>query len=237
VRSGRRGDEQVELDWGTMPQGLLVVQEHGMRLEVDPCRGQKTGLFLDHRESRWRARSLGRGKTVLNLYGYTGGFSIAAGLGGAEQVDTVDTAAPALALADRGWRLNGLEPARHRVHACDAFAFLEHAAAEHRAWELVIADPPSFAPKESSVPQALSSYRKLHGLCLRVLGPEGLYLAASCSSHVRREAFAETISQAADDTGRTLQLVEAWGAGADHPRPLGFPEGDYLKVLLLRVLA
>jgi 23S rRNA (cytosine1962-C5)-methyltransferase len=237
VRSGRRGEEQVELGWGRLPEGLLLVEEHGMKLQVDPCRGQKTGLFLDHRASRWRVRALAQGAHLLNLYGYTGGFSIAAGLGGADQVDTVDLAAPALELAEQSWALNGLDPARQRVHARDAFDFLGQATAERRQWDLVVADPPSFAPKDASVPQALKSYRRLHEGCLRVLRPGGLYLAASCSSHVGREAFAETLNDAAAPTGRTLQLVDSWGAGPDHPRLLGFPEGDYLKVLLVRVLA
>jgi 23S rRNA (cytosine1962-C5)-methyltransferase len=205
-----------------------------MRLDADVMRGQKTGLFLDHRESRRRVRDLARGLTVLNLYGYTGGFSIAAALGGAERVDTVDRAAPALELAEKSWEKNSLDAARQRVHEADALAFLEGARGRGQRWGLVIADPPSFAPNEASLPAALSQYRKLHALALSVLVDGGLYLGASCSSHVRREVFMDTLLSGAGDARRSLQLLDAWGAPGDHPRLPAFPEGDYLKVVLTR---
>ena len=236
ARLGRRGSESIEPAWGELPDGPIVVQEHGMSLWADLCRGQKTGLFLDHRESRWRVRHLAQGLRVLNLYGYTGGFSAAAGLGGSSEVVTVDSAAPALALAEQTWALNGLDPARHKVAASDVFAFLDAAAGQKAQWDLIVSDPPSFAPNDASMAAALRSYGRLHAQCLQVLAPQGLLLAASCSSHVRREPFAETVLDGAKTARRALQLVDAWGAGPDHPRPLGFPEGDYLKVLLVRAL-
>jgi 23S rRNA (cytosine1962-C5)-methyltransferase len=235
VRTGRRDTKKIELADGTHPPPLLDVTEHGMRLRADLAHGQKTGLFLDHRESRHRVRQLARGLRVLNLYGYTGGFSIAAGLGGATQVDTVDVAAPALELARASWALNQLDPAAHRTHARDAPELLDEVRARGLKWDLVIADPPSFAPNEASVPAAIKSYRALHRACLRVLEPGGLYLAASCSSHVDRVAFDRTLREAAEKVG-SIQVLERSGAPADHPRLAAFPEGDYLKITLARRL-
>jgi 23S rRNA (cytosine1962-C5)-methyltransferase len=206
-----------------------------MVLRADLARGQKTGLFLDHRESRRRVRELSRGLRVLNLYGYTGAFSVAAGLGGALEVDTVDAARPALAVAEENWARNGLPAGAHRTHARDVPEFLADMRARGRRWDLVIADPPSFAPNEASVPGALKSYRALHRACLRVLEPGGLYLAASCSSHVDRSAFDRTLREAAEKIG-VVQVLERSGAPADHPSLAAFPEGDYLKVTLARWL-
>ncbi|MBM4374827.1 MAG: class I SAM-dependent rRNA methyltransferase [Deltaproteobacteria bacterium] len=234
VRSGRREEARCEVAWGDMPNEALPIRERGMTLWVDAVHGQKTGMFLDHRDSRARVRELSHGARVLNLFGYTGGFSIAAGLGGAHDVTTVDLAGPALALAERGWASNDLRPDAHRVHRADAFAFLEHAAARRERWDIIVADPPSFAPSEASLEAALASYRKLHAACLAVLARGGLYLGASCSSHVRRDAFDETILAGAAKARRALQLLDAWGAAPDHPRLPAFPEGDYLKSTLVR---
>jgi 23S rRNA (cytosine1962-C5)-methyltransferase len=233
VRVGRREGKRLELADGEAPPEIVEVREHGMVLGVDLARGQKTGLFLDHRDSRRRVRELSRGLRVLNLYGYTGAHSVAAGLGGALEVDTVDLAAPALALAEQNWVRNGLPPERHRTHARDVPEFLDEARARGRKWDLVIADPPSFAPNEASVPGALKSYRALHRACLRVLEPNGFYLAASCSSHVDRASFDRTLREAAEKIG-PVQVLEWSGAPADHPRLTAFPEGDYLKITLVR---
>jgi 23S rRNA (cytosine1962-C5)-methyltransferase len=234
LRSGRREDARCEAVWGEAPDGPVAFKERGMTLWVDVVHGQKTGMFLDHRESRYRVREWSREARVLNLFGYTGGFSISAGLGGARHVDTVDLAGPALLLADRGWESNGLDPTKHKSHRADAFVFLDQAAARRATWDVIIADPPSFAPSEDALEAALASYRKLHAACLTVLGKGGLYLGASCSSHVRRDAFDETILGGAARARRTLQLLDSWGAASDHPRLPAFPEGDYLKSTLVR---
>ncbi len=233
VRSGRGEEKSAEPGWGELPRELVRVREHGMPLAVDVVHGQKTGSFLDHRESRARIAALAHGARVLNLFGYTGGFSVAAGRGGAARVDTVDLAAPALELADANWRASGLDAARHATHRVDAFTFLERALARGDAWDVVVCDPPSFAPNEAAVPAALASYKKLHAACFAVLAPGGLYLAASCSSHVRRDAFDGTLLTAAERARRPIQLLDAWGAPADHPRLPAFPEGDYLKCTLI----
>jgi 23S rRNA (cytosine1962-C5)-methyltransferase len=232
LRTGRRANKQIELAYGAVPESIEI-HEHGMRMPVDPWRGQKTGLFLDHRESRRTVRMIAEGMRVLNLYGYTGGFSIAAGLGGARSVDTVDVAEGALGLARDGWMKNGLPPVHH-THAEDVPKFLEGARA--RRWDLIVSDPPSFAPSHETRAAALKSYRGLHKNCLRLLEEGGLLLAASCSSHVDAEAFEQTLYDAAEKTNVVLQVLGRWGAAPDHPRLLAFPEGDYLKVVLCRRL-
>ncbi len=237
VRRGRGEGKTTELARGALPAGPIDVREHGMWLRVDLASGQKTGMFLDHRESRLRARQLARGARVLNLYGYTGGFSIAAGLGGARHVTTVDVASGALALADEGWARNGLPADAHEAIAGDVPKVLEGLRAREARFDLIVSDPPSFAPNEASVPDAVRSYRSLHRSCLRLLAPGALYLAASCSSHVGRELFDRTLVEAAEKVGAVLQILERWGAPADHPRLAAFPEGDYLKCTLARVLS
>jgi 23S rRNA (cytosine1962-C5)-methyltransferase len=192
-------------------------------------------LFLDHRESRARVRTLANGLAVLNLYGYTGGFSVAAGLGGARMVTTVDVAKPAIAFAERSFALNGLPPARQRAVAEDVPDFLKRESALGDRYDLVIADPPNFAPNQASLPAALESYAALHAACLGMIAPDGLYLAASCSSHVRGSDFLDTLREGSRRARRVLSILEQTGAPFDHPRLLAFPEGDYLKVVLCRV--
>jgi 23S rRNA (cytosine1962-C5)-methyltransferase len=234
LRSGRKQDQECEVVWGPPPARELSVREHGMRLCTNLYDGQKTGLFLDHRETRRRVRQLARGLRVLNLYGYTGGFSVAAGLGGAREVVTVDTAKPALALADVSYRANDLPAGTHHTHALDALEYLSAAAERGERFDLVIADPPNFAPRKTALDKALAAYEALHAAVLRVLVEDGWYVAASCSSHVDRVAFEETVRRGASHVRRNLQVLERSSAPADHPRLLAFPEGDYLKVLLAR---
>jgi 23S rRNA (cytosine1962-C5)-methyltransferase len=235
VRGPRKNNKPVSLAWGEVPAQELFVEEHGMRLATNLWQGQKTGLFLDHRESRYRVRAIASGLRVLNLYGYTGGFSAAAGLGGAPQVTTVDSAGAAIDLAERSWLANGLAPSAHRAHVSDVPALLGSFAAANERFELIIADPPSFAPNASALPAALESYAALHAAALGLVERGGYYLAASCSSHVTRDAFELTLREGSRRARLSLQVLERWEAPADHPRLLVFPEGDYLKVALMRV--
>ena len=234
VRTGRKETISVRVAFGNEPPRRTPITEHGMTLLVDLMHGQKTGLFLDHRESRRRVRELARGRRVLNLYGYTGGFSIAAGLGGASSVTTVDIARAAIELAGESWAANGLDPTLHHGVADDVPTFL--AGSEANRFDLIVADPPNFAPSERSLDAALASYRKLHADCLGRLSRGGFYLAASCSSHVDATTFLGTIREAAASIRKQVQVLERTSAPADHPRLVAFPEGDYLKVVLLRVL-
>jgi 23S rRNA (cytosine1962-C5)-methyltransferase len=235
VRTGKRAARAVECVSGPQPPPLVAVRERGMTLLVDLLGGQKTGLFLDHRESRAEVRGLARGARVLNLYGYTGGFSIAAGLGGAASVTTVDIAPRAIELAEETWRRNGL-PDTHRAVVSDVPEFLAAAAARGERWDVVVCDPPSFAPNERALAAALEGYRSLHRACLKVLAPGGLYVAASCSSHVDRDDFDATLRDVPLRPGAALQVLSRGGGAADHPRLAAFPEGDYLKIVVARVV-
>ena len=210
------------------------VTEHGVPFFVDVARGQKTGAFLDQRENRRRVGELvlARGaRTALNLFSYAGGFSQRAALAGAK-VTSVDVAAQAHATAQRSFKEAGVDPKAHEFVAADAFAFLEDAARAGRTWDVVVSDPPSFAPSEKAAARALASYRRLHKACSRVLAPGGVLCAASCSSHVPMDAFLGTLDDAA--LGRSdLSLLASYGPPPDHPTLPGWPEGRYLKLCVL----
>jgi 23S rRNA (cytosine1962-C5)-methyltransferase len=218
-----------------LPDAPVEFREHGMRLRADLVHGQKTGFFLDQRENRRLIGLLSAGARVLNVFGYTGGFSVAAGLGGAAQVATVDLAAPAIAMAAANWALNDLPPEAHAGHAVDAVDYLEAAAKDKQEWDVVILDPPSFAPNEDSVPAAVNAYTRLIALGARVTAPGGLLAAASCSSHIRREQFLTIIEEALSAARRTGITLGVHGNPADHPAPLVMPELRYLKFTLLRL--
>ena len=211
------------------------VLENGLRFEVSPGAGGKGGLFLDQRENREVVERIASGKSVLNLFGYTGGFSLYAARGGARSTDTVDSAKPAIAAARRNFERNGLSAAKAGFHAADAFEFLEEAVKARRHWDLVISDPPSFAPNRASRENAQKAYTRLHRLAASVTARGGLLCAASCSSHFGRDEFLATIRTGAEKAGRTFDRDEVRGAGFDHPVLAAFPEGNYLKMAFGRV--
>ena len=213
----------------------LEILEHGVRFIVDVGRGQKGGLFLDQRDNRLAVAARAKGKTVLNLFGYTGGFSIHAACAGATRTDTVDISRPAMAAARRNFERNGLDLACAGFHTRDTFAFLEKAIEQHETWDIVISDPPSFAPSKNSVAAARRSYLRLHRLAAQVVKPGGLLCAASCSSHVPRDEFLTLVKTGVHQAGRRFVLEALTGAGLDHPTLPVFPEGDYLKCALGKV--
>ena len=217
---------------GEDPPEVIAVTEHGMPFLVDLAHGQKTGAFLDQRDNRRRVRQLARGRRVLNLFSYAGGFSIAAALGGATACTSVDVAAAAHATAQASVRHAGVDLDAHEFVTADVWRFLEQAARRGQRWDLVVSDPPNMAPSEASHPRALAAYRKLHAACVAVLAPGGIFCAASCSSHVSVADFVATLDDEA--LGRSdLRIVEIAGAGPDHPVLAGFPEGRYLKFCVL----
>jgi len=207
----------------------VEVRENGLRFLVDLGLGQKGGLFLDQRENRALVETLSGGKRVLNLFGYTGAFSLYAARGGASRTDTVDIAAPAMAAAKRNFTLNGFPLEKAGFHAADAFAFLEQAIAKGTTYDLVISDPPSFAPSKKSLEAARRAYRRLHQLAARVTSPGGVLCAASCSSHFSKKEFLSSVAEGVHQAGRRWTLSAFAGAGLDHPSLPVFPEGDYLK--------
>ncbi|HEY2512226.1 MAG TPA: class I SAM-dependent rRNA methyltransferase [Polyangiaceae bacterium] len=236
---GGKGDggEKNELLRGSpLAAPTVEVAEHGVPFVVDVARGQKTGAFLDQRENRRRVGEIvaargSKSTRVLNLFSYAGGFSLRAALAGAE-VTSVDLASGAHATAQASFKRAGVDPKAHAFVTADAFAFLAEAKKARRTWDVVVSDPPSFAPSEKALPRAVSAYRALHRACADVLAPSGVFCAASCSSHVDAETFAATL----DDTslGRSdLRLLSLDGPGPDHPTVPSWPEGRYLKFAVL----
>ena len=212
----------------------VEVRENGFIFAVDLAHGQKGGLFLDQRENRAEVGSRARERRVLNLFGYTGGFSLYAAAGGATRTDTVDQARPAIAAARRNFERNGLSVAAEHAgfHAVDAFDFLEQARRDGARYELVISDPPSFAKNRAGLALALKTYRRLHTLAASVVAPGGLLFAASCSSQVGRAEFVASVEAGARAAGRHFSLEALRGAAFDHPVVPAFPEGEYLKLVI-----
>ena len=218
--------------WGTEPPRELVVREHGMRIAVDVRAGQKTGYFLDQRENRLALRRYAKGRTrAANCFSFTGGFSVSAALGGAREVISVDRDADAIALARRNFELNGFSPAGHGFVAGDVVEFLR---AEQRGFDLIVLDPPAFAKSQKAVPAAIDGYASLHRAALAALVPGGILATASCSARVTAEEFLGAVRAAATKTDSDLLLLEERRQPADHPLPLAFPEGRYLKFFVFR---
>jgi 23S rRNA (cytosine1962-C5)-methyltransferase len=236
ILARRHGDQEMQLLWGKTPPADLSVSEHGVRLFADPLRGQKTGLFLDHRENRRFVHGVARGLDVLNLFSYTGAFSVHAALGGAKRVTSVDTSAGAMDSARENFRLNGLDPDAHEFVTQDAFEYLDAAKRAGKRYDLVISDPPSFAKDKQQTPRALESYERLHGAVFRVTSTSGFVAAASCTSRVTPEAFRQTLANAATKNQRRFQIVHEAGQAIDHPVMAQHLEGRYLKFVVGRVL-
>jgi 23S rRNA (cytosine1962-C5)-methyltransferase len=216
---------------GVDPEVPLVIDEGDMRFLVDVLHGQKTGFFLDQRETRALVRRLSAGRRVLNAFAYTGAFSVAAARGGAVEVVSVDSSAPALELARQAWRANGLPEAQGRFVAADVFEFLR---TEREPFDLVILDPPPFVRRRRDLVSGLRGYKDVNLQAFRRLAPGGWLVTCSCSQHVGRDAFRDVVASAAADAGRPATLVAEAGHPADHPVALAHPEGEYLKILLLR---
>lgn len=221
---------------GPAPADPILFQENGLVFEADPILGQKTGFFLDQRENRARVEKLSNDKSVLNVFAYTGGFSVYAARGGARQVVSVDISAPAMQAALRNMAHNRQIPAiaavSHETLAEDAFEVLTRMGTEKRRFDLVVIDPPMFAQNQAQTAAAISAYQRLTRLGLGVLRAGGILVQASCSSRVDADAFFNAIHQTASTSGRRLTEIERTGHALDHP--IGFKEGAYLKCLFAR---
>ncbi|MCA9970367.1 MAG: class I SAM-dependent methyltransferase, partial [Anaerolineales bacterium] len=218
---------------GAALRGDVLFHENGLAFEVDVRHGQKTGFFLDQRDNRARVETLAAGKEVLNVFAYTGGFSLYAARGGARRVVSLDISQPALAAALRNFRLNRAHPAvaaaEHELLLGDAFATLQQLRDSRRRFDLVVLDPPSFARKRDEVDGALAAYERLARLGLGVLRPGGTLVAASCSSRVPADDFFARLHQAARQLKRPLHEIERTFQPVDHP--VRFAQGAYLKCL------
>ena len=235
-RQGKRRSAALErVLVGVAPHKPVPFVENGVRFKVDISRGQKTGFFLDQRDNRQLIKTFAAGKRVLNVFGYTGGFSVYAGLGGAKHVTTVDLAKPAIEMANFHWQLNKLPPAGHKAVTADAFEFLAASLGRKRTWELVILDPPSFAPSKDTVVKGASAYKNLAAAGVKVTAPDGLLALASCSSHIGLEMFLNACEEGISLGRRRGTVLGIYGQPADHPSPLPLPEFRYLKFVLLKI--
>ena len=219
----------LESGAAAMPEFVL---ENGHKFLVDWENGQKTGFFLDQRENRALVERYARGRRVLNLFCYTGGFSVYALSGGALGVESVDSSARAIGMTDRNVALFAPD-APHTSHCCDALDFL-HAAPEGQ-YDLMIVDPPAFAKHRGAVPNALRAYRRLNADAIAKVAPGGFVFTFSCSQAVDRQAFTLAVFSAAAETGRRVRILARLGQPADHAVNIYHPEGEYLKGLLLYV--
>ncbi|HRH80877.1 MAG TPA: class I SAM-dependent methyltransferase [Thiobacillaceae bacterium] len=219
---------------GEPPDGPVVVGENGLRLAVDFAGGHKTGFYLDQRDNRRLLRELAAGQRVLNCFCYTGGFSLQALAGGAEHVLSIDSSGPALEQARANLILNPALPAeRAEWLQADVFEALREFRAAGRAFGLIVLDPPKFAPSAAHAEQAARAYLDINLLAYRLLVPGGLLMTYSCSGGMGTERFQKIVANAALDAGRDARILRRLQAAADHPIGLAYPEGEYLKGLLV----
>ncbi len=222
---------------GAAPAGGVVIEEHGLRLEVDIAGGHKTGFYLDQRENRRLVRELSAGRSVLNCFCYTGGFSLQALAGGAAQVLSIDSSGPALEAARRNLALNPrLDAARAEWRDADVFEELRALKKAGARFDLIVLDPPKFAPSAAHADRAARAYKDINLLGFRLLKPGGLLMTYSCSGGIGLELFQKIVAGAASDAGVDARILRRLGAAPDHPVALAFPEGEYLKGLLCQAV-
>ncbi|MDR3262247.1 MAG: class I SAM-dependent rRNA methyltransferase [Tannerella sp.] len=209
-----------------------VAVEKGLRFQIDWLKGQKTGFFVDQRENRLLLESYARDRTVLNMFCYTGGFSVYAMRGGAKTVHSVDSSAKAISLTEKNIALNFPDNSRHQAFAGDAFDYLEKMGDQY---DLIILDPPAFAKHKNVLRNALQGYRKLNALAIGKIKPGGIIFTFSCSQVVGRNDFRLAVFSAAAQSGRHVRILHQLTQPADHPVNIYHPEGEYLKGLVLWV--
>jgi 23S rRNA (cytosine1962-C5)-methyltransferase len=213
----------------------LEFLEHGVKFRTNIIDAAKTGFFLDQRENRNFIRSVSKDKTLLNLFGYTGGFSIYAGLGGAARVTTVDIAPNAIKASEVNWQINHLSEELHDARCEDAFEFVTEAHKQKKSWDIVITDPPSFAPNAKAVESAREAYTKIFADSLKLVKNGGFFAASSCSGHISFESFLEIVQEALSKSRRRGKVLLIKGQPEDHPFPFALPEMRYLKFVYLQV--
>lgn len=218
--------------WGTTDHASQVVLEHGDKFVVNWEKGQKTGFFLDQRENRELVKRYAKGRTVLNTFCYTGGFSVYALSGGAKEVCSVDSSERAVALATENMRLNFGEGAPHTEVAADAVEYLRDIGDKY---DLIILDPPAFAKHHKVLGNAMQGYKRLNARAMAQIKPGGILFTFSCSQAVSKELFRTTVFSAAAIAGRKVRILHQLTQPADHPINIYHPEGEYLKGLVLYV--
>ena len=214
--------------------GDEVAAEYGLKFHIDWLRGQKTGFFVDQRENRRLLEHYAKGRRVLNMFCYTGGFSVYAMRGGAALVHSVDSSAKAMDLTRENIALNFPEDTRHEGFAEDAFRFLGHIR-EENTYDLIVLDPPAFAKHKDAVRNAIKGYTRLNAIAFEKIAPGGLLFTFSCSQAISKEQFRLAVFTAAAQSGRRVRILHQLHQPADHPINIYHPEGEYLKGLVLSV--
>ena len=236
VRALEGLDVRSGLITGVALDAEVIVAEGNLKIAVDVVNGHKTGFYLDQRENRALTASLADGADVLNCFCYTGAMSVAALMGGAKSVLSIDSAGPALATAARNLALNDVDAARAEFWEADVFAALRKLRDMGKSFDLIILDPPKFAPTAHHAEKATRAYKDINLLGFKLLRPGGRLMTFSCSGGIPAELFQKIVAGAALDANVDAQILRHLSGGEDHPVALNFPEGDYLKGLLLRRL-
>jgi 23S rRNA (cytosine1962-C5)-methyltransferase len=227
----RPGEETVV---GSVPEGPIEIVEHGLRYRVDLRSGQKTGFYLDHRDNRRVVAGYCRGRRVLDLFCFTGAFSLTAFRhGGAAETIGIDGSAPAIERAREHAAINGID--RARFETGDVLEALERLRHEGQRFDIVIGDPPKYARQAKDLERALKGYLRLNQAAVAVLAPDGILVTCSCSGQVDREMFAEVLGQVAEQASRPIQILEQRGQAPDHPVSASCLETEYLKCFICRV--
>lgn len=224
----------AELIYGSGMPDKIEFRENGLKFTTDLVNGQKTGFFLDQRDNRDLIKSLAKGRSLLNVCGYTGAFTVAAIAGGARSSVTVDTARPALVEAENNLRLNGFTGNSHKMVCTDMYEYLKDC--EAGSFDIVVLDPPSMAKSRKDSEKAIRAYKKLNQSGVRAVKAGGLLFTASCTSQVSRGEFLDAVREAVAAAGRRAMIVKESFHAPDHPIALAHMEGQYLKGLLLKVL-
>lgn len=220
----------IQLLAGEKCENEVIILENGIQFKVDLQKGQKTGFFLDQRDNRKYIQSVTKGASVLNLFSYSGGFSVYAGLGGATKVASLDVAEGAIQLATENWRLNGLAAEKHQGLCVDVFDYLN---GDKEMWDHVIVDPPSMGHSEDQKDRAQAKYIELFAAAAKRVRSKGHLSLSSCSSHISFQDFFEIINESVSKANRRGQILKISGQGPDHPFPHSCHELRYLKFVNL----
>lgn len=221
---------------GEAPSAPVIIEENGLKLAVDVVTGHKTGYYLDQRDARKAIQPYAKGKRVLNCFAYTGGFGLYAAAAGADEVVNVDVSQQALDTSVQNLALNGLEEANVKHVKADVFEQLRHYVEQGETFDVIVLDPPKFVDSKASLNRACRGYKDINRLAAKILAPGGILLTFSCSGLLSAELFQKVVADACLDANRDLQIVAWTQQAADHPVHIHYPEGWYLKGLILRAV-
>lgn len=217
---------------GIAPDNLIEVRENGFKFLVDIKNGHKTGFYLDQRDNRKLISEFAKGKTVLNCFSYTGGFSVYALASGAEKIAQIESSSSAIDLSNKNFELNNLNPSLVENINGDVFEILRKFRDERRTFDLIVLDPPKFAESADQIQKASRGYKDINLLAMKLLNQGGVLFTFSCSGHISQELFQKIVAGAALDSGREVKIIKQLTQSSDHPVALNFQEGLYLKGLV-----